>query len=219
MRPSKIKNVKSIIFDCDGVLVDSEIIANRIEVAMKNRHGIQITLEEQLQRFVGLSFGDPIMQEELKKLPPDYRKTVHDLVRKTYHTELKAIDGVIETLSQISTPKCVASNSETESLNFKLNLTKLIQYFPNAAFSGQMVKNGKPAPDLFLLALEKMNWDPKHCLVIEDSAAGVTGAKAAGLRVCGFTGGSHMYPGHAEKLLRAGADEMISDFRHVLRFL
>ena len=212
--------VKSIIFDCDGVLIDSEIIANRIEVEMKKQHGIAITLEEQLQKFVGLGFNDPVMQEELKRLPHDYRIRFHALTRQTYQTELKAIDGVLETLKKLFIPKCVASNSDTESLLHKLALTKLSPYFPkNAAFSGQMVTHGKPSPDLFLLALEKMNWDPKHCLVIEDSVAGVTGAKAAGLRVCGFLGGGHMYPGHAEKLQKAGVDEIITHFRDVLQFI
>lgn len=210
---------KSIIFDCDGVLIDSEIIANRIEVEVKTELGFPITLEEQLKKFVGLGMSHPVMQAELRRLPTNYWQMVDDRVKVAYTNELKAIDGVVEFIEQLSLPKCVASSSEPEWLTFKLEHTKLIRYFPNAIFSGGMVSKSKPAPDLFLLALEKMGWESSSCLVIEDSVVGVEAGKAAGLTVCGFTGGAHIYPGHAEKLVKAGADHMISDFKQIARFL
>ncbi len=206
---------KSIIFDCDGVLIDSEIIANRIEVEVKTELGFPITLEEQLKKFVGLGMSHPVMQAELRRLPADYWQIVDDRVKVAYINELKAIDGVVEILEQLSLPKCVASSSEPEWLAFKLEHTKLARHFPDAVFSGRMVKKSKPAPDLFLLALEKMGWDASSCLVVEDSVAGVEAGKAAGLIVCGFTGGAHMYPGHAERLMAAGADHMISNFQQI----
>ena len=211
--------IKSIIFDCDGVLIDSEIIANRIEVEVKSELGFPITLEEQLKKFVGLGMSHPVMQEELKRLPPDYWQVVDDRVKVAYLNELKVIDGVVEFLAQLSLPKCVASSSEPEWLTFKLEHTKLIHHFPNAVFSGRMVKKSKPAPDLFLLAIAKMGWESPGCLVIEDSVVGVEAGKAAGLTVCGFTGGAHIYPGHAEKLIQAGADHLVSDFKQIERFL
>ncbi len=214
-----MKKFKTVIFDCDGVLLDSEIIANRIEVEVKTELGFPITLEEQLKKFVGLGMSHPIVQAELQKLPANYWQLVDDRVKIAYINELKPIAGVVEILEQLSVPKCVASSSEAEWLTFKLQHTKLIQHFTNAIFNGGMVKHCKPAPDLFLLALQKMGWDPARCLVIEDSLAGVQAGKAAGLTVCGFTGAAHIYPGHAEKLIAAGADFMISDFRRVSEFL
>ncbi len=214
-----MRKFKTIIFDCDGVLVDSEIIANRVDVEMKTQHGISITLEEQLQKFVGLSDQDPVMLEEMGRLPSDYRKKLHTLIRQTYHTELKAIDGVRETLEKIQVPKCVVSNSDTESLLFKLRLTNIIKYFPNCAFSVEDVRRAKPAPDLYFHALATMKWRSEDCLVVEDSVAGVQGAKAAGLFVCGFIGGGHMYPGHSDKLLNCGVDKLITDFREILNLL
>lgn len=214
-----MRNIKSIIFDCDGVLIDSEIIANRIEVEVKTELGFPITLEAQLKKFVGLGMSHPVMQAELQRLPADYWQIVDDRVKVAYTKELKPINGVTEVLEQLSLPKCVASSSEPEWLTFKLEHTKLIHHFPNAIFSGRMVKNSKPAPDLFLLALQKMSWEGSSCLVIEDSIVGVQAGKAAGLTVFGFTGGAHIYPGHAEKLIAAGADYMISDFRQITDFL
>lgn len=211
--------VNSIVFDCDGVLIDSEIIANRIEVEVKTELGFPITLEEQLKKFVGLGMSHPVVQAELQRLPADYWQMVDDRVKIAYINELKAIDGVVEILEQLSLPKCVASSSEPDWLAFKLKHTKLIHHFPNAIFSGRMVKNSKPAPDLFLLALEKMGWDASGCLVVEDSVAGVEAGKAAGLTVCGFTGGAHIYPGHAERLIAAGADHMISNFSQLKTLL
>ena len=111
----------------------------------------------------------------------------------------------------------MASSSEPEGLAFKLEHTKLKHHFPEAIFSGRMVERTKPAPDLFLLALEKMGWPAGNTLVVEDSVAGVEAGRAAGLTVWGFTGGSHIYPGHEEKLVKAGADRIIANFK-VIRF-
>ncbi len=210
---------KTIIFDCDGVLIDSEIIANRIEVEVKTELGFPITLEEQLRKFVGLGMTHPHVQSELLRLPANYLQIVDDRVKVAYADELKPIDGVVWVLENIKIPKCIASSSEPEWLSLKLSLTQLIHYFPNAIFNGRMVKSCKPAPDLFLLALEKMGWDAASCLVIEDSVAGVQAGKAAGLTVCGFTGAAHAYAGHAERLSAVGADHIISDIKQIQNFI
>lgn len=208
-----------IIFDCDGVLVDSEFLANKVEVDIKSELGFPITLEEQLKRFVGLGWNDPILQEELAKLPKNYVNLVDDRLKDVYTKELKPIHGAIELLNKITQPKCVASNSETEWLNFKLSLTKLDHFFHEAVFSRNMVEKGKPAPDLFFHAVKKMGWSSSQCLVVEDSEAGVKAGKAAGMTVCGFLGGKHILPGHGDRLLKAGANFIVSDFQDLLPLL
>jgi HAD superfamily hydrolase (TIGR01509 family) len=207
---------KSIIFDCDGVLIDSEIIANRIEVEVKTELGFPITLEKQLQTFVGLGLSHPLIQQEMAKLPPNYFQLVDDRVKQAYLKELEAISGVPEVLAQLQLPKCVASSSEPEWLDFKLKHTNLHHHFPNAVFSGRSVQRGKPAPDLFLLAMSTLGWKATDCLVVEDSVAGVQAGKAAGLFVCGFLGGAHITDGHHQRLEQAGADMIIHDFSQIL---
>ncbi len=214
-----MKLTESIIFDCDGVLIDSEIIANRVEVQIKNELGFPITLEEQLRTFVGLGMSHPVMQEEHKRLPANYWELVEKRVKTAYQSELKAISGVSETLEKLALPKCVASSSEAEWLKFKLEHTKLKHYFGQAIFNGQMVKNCKPAPDLFLLVLERLKWSARTTLVVEDSLVGVQAGVAAGLRVWGFVGGSHIRSGHEQKLLDAGAEQIFSDFRKICELL
>lgn len=211
---------KHIIFDCDGVLVDSEILANRIEVEIKNKLGFPITLQEQILKFTGCGMTHPTMQEELARLPADYWDQVVSRCDEVYKTELKAIDGVIDILKKINLPKCVASSSEPEYIEKKLKITNLAKFFPiDTIFHGRSVKNLKPSPDLFLHAVEKMNWRAEDCLVVEDSEHGVRAGRAAGMIVCGFVGGGHIYPGHAEKLLEAGAHCIVSDIRNILRLI
>ncbi len=214
-----MKKFDTIIFDCDGVLINSEIIANRIEVEVKTEMGFPISLNQQLTQFVGLGMSHPLVIEELKRLPADYLESVEARVLAAYKKDLKPIAGVVETLKQIKLPMCIASSSETDSLRFKLELTSLKSFFNDFLFTGTMVKNCKPAPDLYLLALEKMKWNPETCLVIEDSLAGVTSAKAAGLYTCGFVGGEHLLPGHADQLKKLGADHIVTEFKDLLKLL
>jgi HAD superfamily hydrolase (TIGR01509 family) len=211
--------IKHVIFDFDGVLVDSEIIANRLAVEMKAEHGIQITLEEQLLRFTGLAQNHPDMLEEMKRLPAGFMDAFKKRVRLKFIEELTVIDGAIDLLEGISLPKCVASGSEPESLAFKLAHTGLTKYFGPHTFSSRMVKHGKPAPDLFLFAADKLGWKPGECLVIEDSLPGVQAGVAAGMTVCGFTGAGHIRDGHAENLRAAGAHFVVPGLREVLKLL
>lgn len=207
---------KYIIFDCDGVLIDSEILANKVEVEIKNRLGFPITLEEQITKFVGCGLSHPTVMAELARLPKDYLAMVDHRCDEVYKSDLKPIAGVVETLTAVKIPKCVASSSQAEFLDKKLTLTNLKSFFPDAIFNGQMVKRSKPEPDLFLHAVEKLGWKANECLVVEDSEHGVRAGKAAGMTVCGFLGGAHIYPGHADKLLKAGADYVVADIRNIL---
>lgn len=214
-----MKKPKTIIFDCDGVLVDSEIIAGRIEAEVKTAMGFPITLEEQLKRFVGHGFSSSVVQEELKRLPENFNEIVDERCRVAYQKELKPIKGVLDTLLSLPHPKCVASSSHSDWLDLKLTLTNLKSSFPNCIFSGDLVEKCKPEPDLFHYALNKMGWRADECLVVEDSLAGVMAGKAAGLTVCGFVGGTHILPGHIDLLVRAGADYIVSDIRNIKRIL
>lgn len=208
---------RAVIFDCDGVLVDSEILANRVEAEVKTELGFPTTLAEQIEKFVGLGTNHPDIQAEIRRLPPDYLALVDARIKGVYERELAALPGAAETLARLGLPKCVASSSELEWIEFKLSLTGLASHFPAALFSGHMVARGKPAPDLFLHAARTMGWAPADCLVVEDSVAGVRAGKAAGMRVCGFLGGGHVLPGHGERLRAAGAELIIDDLRELLR--
>lgn len=208
---------KNLIFDFDGVLVDSEFLASQAEVKIKTKHGLKITLEEQIQKFTGCSITHPDVLEELKRLPADFMDQVDAYLKNLYIAELKPIVGVTETLEKLTLPKAVASMSLRDSLHWKLKHTRLEKYFHmDHLFSGDMVKNPKPAPDIYRLVLKNLNWKSDQTLVIEDSEHGTRAAKSAGLRVCGFLGGKHILPGHDQKLKRAGADFLISEMKQLL---
>ena len=206
---------KYVIFDCDGVLVDSEFLANTVEAEVKTELGFPTSAEEQIKKFVGMGTNHPLLRAEIASLPSHYLRLVDERLMPRFERDLRAIPGVAEVLESLALPKCVASSSELTWIERKLEITGLRGFLPDL-FSGHMVANGKPAPDLFLFAAAQMGWDPAECLVVEDSVAGVKAAHAAGMRVCGFLGGSHVFPGHAETLISAGADILISDIRNLM---
>ncbi|KYG67302.1 hypothetical protein AZI86_09910 [Bdellovibrio bacteriovorus] len=210
---------KYVIFDCDGVLVDSEIIANRVEAEYKTELGFPISTQDHIAKFTGLATNHPLVKEELSRLPDDYLDVVDKRIQRVYEQELSAISGIHETLNQLHFPKCVASNSDLESIVRKLAFTRLLPHFPKSIFSSQMVRQGKPAPDLFLYAAKTLQWQPQDCIVIEDSVAGVQAALAAGMRVLGFTGGQHIQLGHSDTLKGLGSTKVFSDMRELPEIL
>ena len=197
-----------IIFDCDGVLVDSEIVSFEAEAEMFAEIGIGLTAHDLLTRFLGTSIASMfaiIEQENGIKLPADFAERAARRTLEAFDRELQPIPGIAELLANLPDRKCVASSSEPPRIRHSLTLAGILHHFEPHIFSATQVKHGKPAPDLFLLAAERMGAAPTRCLVIEDSVAGVTAARAAGMTVLGFTGGSHCLDGHAEKLWAAGA--------------
>ncbi len=208
-----MKTPKYIIFDCDGVLIDSEILANRVEAEIKSELGFPITVEEHIKKFVGMGLSHPDMQAELKRLPSNYLDLVDQKMKEVYKKELKVIAGTVAALDSLNIPKCVASSSEPEWLDIKLSLTNLKKYFSDSIFHGKLVTKSKPEPDLFLFAISQLGWAASDCLVVEDSVYGVQAGRAAGLKVCGFLGGAHVLPGHSDQLTKAGADYLISDLK------
>ena len=209
-------NPDLVIFDCDGVLVDSEVISCRAHAQTLTRHGYPITEEEVLHRFLGVSDREArrMIEHEIgRRLPDDFEAEVKEATLKFYAGDLKAITGVAAAIATIDVPKCVASSGTPEKIRHGLECAGLYEQLTPHIFSAVQVERGKPAPDLFLFAASKMRAAPGRCLVIEDSVPGVTGAIAAGMTVLGFHGGSHCLPGHADKLRAAGATMLFDDMR------
>ncbi len=203
-----------VIFDCDGVLVDSEIIACRIEAEELTRAGFPIDPYEDIRRFAGISQKDvfAIVEAELgHKLPEDFPLQMHEKILRALAEELQPIAGVKELL-ETGINKCIASSGSLDKIANSLKATGLQFYFSdNEIFSSQMVKRGKPEPDLFLYAAQKMAVLPEHCFVIEDSVYGIMAAKKAGMKAFGFVGASHAIgEAYAQKLMEAGADKIFS---------
>ena len=199
-----------ILFDCDGVLVDSEILANRIIAELKTELGHPITVEEQIRRFVGLSVHSEAVIEELKKFPPGFRELVRERTRLAYERELRAIAGVHEVLAALTQRICVVSNSLPDSLDSKLRRLDLLKFFGDRVFGVAPPLRPKPAPDLMAHAAWILRADPAHCLVIEDSVTGVTAARNAGMKVYGFLGGGHVLPETGSRLMDAGASRVFN---------
>jgi HAD superfamily hydrolase (TIGR01509 family) len=210
--------VDLVIFDCDGVLVDSEVISCRAHAQTLTRHGYSITPDQVLRRFLGVSDREArlIIENEIeRKLPDDFESQVKQATLEFYADDLKAIANVGEAIAAIDLPKCVASSGTPEKIRHGLTCAGLYDQLAPHIFSASQVKRGKPAPDLFLFAAEQMHASPARCLVIEDSIPGITGARAAGMTVLGFHGGSHCQPGYAETLRAAGAAVTFDDMRQL----
>ncbi|WP_027681774.1 HAD family hydrolase [Rhizobium leguminosarum] len=210
---SFVKSPELLIFDCDGVLVDSELIATTVHIEALAKCGYIISAEEYNDRFVGMTDQQSysvIEAERGLRLPEDHHECVMAEIANRYASDLRATSGVQQALEAIDLKKCVASNSDTAKLCLALIVTDLHNFFWPHVFSASQVARGKPAPDLFLFAAQKMNTPAGSCLVIEDSVAGTQAAVAAGMTVIGFVGGSHCLPGHGDKLTEAGAIKLFS---------
>ena len=204
-----------VIFDCDGVLIDSEIIACGADAEELSRIGYPITLEDVVRRFAGVPADEmyaEIEQELGRPLPPGLEDRTEQRVIQQYREDLKPIDRVRETISALAWPFCVASSSGPEKLALGLSQTGLFDLCHPNIFSAAQVDRGKPAPDLFLFAAERMRVDPGRCIVVEDSVAGVTAARSAEMRVLGFVGGSHCFGEHGPRLRQAGAELVFDSF-------
>ena len=181
-----------VIFDCDGVLVDSERIAVRIDAVVLGELGWPLTEAEIVERFVGRSEAYMVEQIELavgRSLAPDWDARYQRLYREAFEAELEPVDGIVAALDAITAPVCVASSSSHERLRHTLGLTGLLDRFEGRIFSAEDVRNGKPAPDLFFHAATTLGADPSCCAVVEDSHYGVEAARAAGMTAFGYAGG------------------------------
>lgn len=210
-----------IIFDCDGVLIDSEIIANRVYPQVLAAFGLPITAAD-IDRFTGMTDAATFATLEREfgcTLPRDHAERLAAALKDAYTRDLQAIPGIVDVLAGLSMPCCVASSSTPDKLQFGLECVGLYERFAPNIFSAALVARGKPAPDLFLYAAEKMKVRPEACLVIEDSVNGVRAARAAGMTVLGFCGGGHCGPDHGARLLAESAAHVFDDMHELPRLL
>jgi len=178
-----------VIFDSDGVLVDSDRISLRIQAERISALGLEMSYEDCVRDFLGLGMEATlrILTERLgRPLPEGWEAQLEAAVHEGFRRELTPVRGVIEALEEIELPTCVASSGSHEKMRLTLGLTGLYERFAGRIFSAEEVQRGKPAPDLFLHAAKRMSVEPGRCVVVEDSPFGVAGAKAAGMAALGF---------------------------------
>ena len=197
-----------IIFDCDGVLVDSEVIGCQIDAQYITALGYPITTENFIKKYAGMS--DKTMAITLKKdtniiIPEDYLEKRFALILEAFETNLHPLmDPILSQINTLNVDYCIASGSRRERVIRSLEITNQMKYFDkNSIFTAQQVEKGKPAPDLFLFAAKQKNSIPKNCIVIEDSCPGIQAAQAANMAVIGFLGGEHAKPKEYQDSIKA----------------
>ena len=184
-----------IIFDCDGVLIDSEILSANTLIALLAELGVHINFSYIQKNFIGRSFqkvATEIGQRFQIHLPDGFEAQYRHELLQSFETQLKPTSGIDQMLRQLDIQTCVATSSSPERVGRSLQITKLIEHFEGRIFTASQVKHGKPAPDLFLLAAKTMGVDPANCLVIEDSLPGIKAALNAKIPVWHYAGGSHL---------------------------
>ncbi|GAA2634297.1 HAD family hydrolase [Streptomyces spororaveus] len=187
-----IKPIELVIFDCDGVLVDTEPLAVPIQVALGAELGWPLTEDEVMHRFIGrssASIGEDIALRVGDETAGLWQELFEQRHREAVDAGLSAVEGLPEALGAITLPTCVASSGSHEKMRHTLGRTGLYEHFEGRIFSATEVSRGKPAPDLFLYAARRMGVDPAACVVVEDSRPGVEAARAAGMRAFGYAGG------------------------------
>lgn len=209
-----------VIFDCDGVLIDSELISATVLVDQLRLQGVNADLAFVFRNCLGRSF--PAVAENVasfsgRPLPADFENQYRSALLRSFETGLRPVPGVVDVLDGLRIPYCVATGSGTERAARSIAIAGLGDRVRDRLFTASMVARGKPAPDLFLLAAEKMKTAPEECLVIEDSDLGVLAARAAGMQVWRFTGGSHFVAGYAVAPGAAKPDREFDDMTAFFR--
>ena len=219
MAPASSREFDLVIFDCDGVLVDSEMLSARVLMAQLAELNFVLTLEQFRSEFLGRSFASAATQFKARTgrdLPANFAPDYFTRLNALFATDLKAMPDVELVLKSLKVQNCVASGSIPPRLDFSLKVCGLDKHFGSHVYSAAVVKNAKPAPDLFLHAAAAHSVPPNRCLVLEDSEMGVLAARAAGMTVWYFAGGSHVKAGQilpAEVIV----DRVVQDMGQVLR--
>lgn len=217
LRRFKVVARVMVIFDCNGVLVDSEPVASAVLAEAFRRAGFTITADAVARRFHGRRPADifAAMEAEAKRaLPLGFSAAVATETQQRLRAELRPIPHAARALTWIRGPKAVASSSPLDRIRLSLDVTDLLRFFEPRMFSASEVANGKPKPDLFRLVASRLNINAADCIVVEDSVAGVTAAASAGMRPIGFVGGNNQSAGRlAQELTAAGAQSVIADLR------
>lgn len=194
--------IELVIFDCDGVLIDSEIISARVLMQALREQGVDVDFPYFKANFLGRSFpkvAASVRSDFQVKLPDSFEADYRKNLLAAFDQELRPVPGIFDVLDKLNCRACVATSSSPPRAAHSLKLTGLDRYFPEAVFTASLVENGKPAPDLFLHAAKVCGVEPEACLVIEDSIPGLIAAKAANMKVAHFVGGSHLDTSDAAK--------------------
>ncbi len=211
----------ALIFDFDGVIADSEAIANTVLAETVTGLGHPTTLDQSLARYLGRRWVEVVAEIEAaigRKLPGDFSDQLKFATLERFRTDLKEVSGATDFIRRFAhIPRCIASSSSIDRLQLCLSVLALEAEFGNHVYSADMVARGKPHPDIFLYAASKLGVSPNECLVIEDSAGGTRAAIAAGMTVVGLSAASHIREGHEIKLRDAGAVHLAQSWSDVER--
>jgi len=211
--------IKAVIFDCDGVLVESEVIAHEVELEVLSAIGMHYDRHDFAIRFMGMSDKafwaalDADVQRQLgRSIIDEIRPPMRARYEKAIAERLTEVNGALSAIKALRLPKAVGSSSTVRGLDVKLRKVSHWDHFAPHIYSAEHVTHAKPAPDLFLHAAKALDVKPQHCLVIEDTVNGVTAGRAAGMTVWGFRGGGHMTDRIAERLTEAGAERVVANW-------
>lgn len=223
------QDIHGVLFDCDGVLVNSEELASETDHEFLAQFGLHYTREEYIEMSSGITHEEFIAKLNVRHrevhgtdLPADFDARLVARYRALMEQRLRQIpqiESLLQTLKSIRLPFAVATNANTDGTDWKLKKVGLRDYFGRHVYSKDMVPNPKPAPDIYLLAAEKIGKDPRHCFVVEDSVTGTRAGVAAGATVIGYTGGSHRFPGYDKLLRNAGAHFTTDSMEEAGRFI
>lgn len=208
------KQLKHLLFDNDGTIVDSEIIAQRAMLQLLAANGFHMTEPEYSQRFPGLLDRDilRILKSDHGFQPPEgFTQQLHEAHIDGFNRSLRAIPGMTSLFRRLKVPKSMVSNGSVRHVERCLKKVRLLSAVDGHIISAEHVDKPKPHPDVYLFALEKIGLKAHETLVVEDSPTGVLAAKSAGLQTVGFLGAAHIHDGHARKLRDAGADFIAED--------
>lgn len=208
-----------IIFDCDGVIADSEILSAQVLIDQLAAEGITISVDDVRRDFLGRSFptvAETIRRRHDRALPAGFEADYRSRLLTLFETQLRPTPGFAQMIGRLDRRACVATSSSRPRVTRTLEILGLTQFFGTGVFTASQVERGKPAPDLFLYAARQMNADPAECLVVEDSPPGLQAAASAGMRRLHYTGGSHLSGRRADPATTESFDNW-NDFAHLLR--
>lgn len=215
--------IKGIIFDFDGVLADSEVLANLVLAEALTTLGMPTTLEESFARYMGKRWSEIEAAIEAGTgcpVPASFLEDMKGTLTERFRAALQPVPGAMDFITKYAAlPRCIASSSSAERLQLCTDVLAIGHHFPNTIFSADLVPRGKPYPDIFLYAADKIGVAPAHCLVIEDSPNGIRAGLAAGMCAVGLCAGGHVQLGHAERLRDAGAEHVFDTWPQVGEFL
>lgn len=215
--------IRGIIYDFDGVIADSEVLANVVLAEAVTALGLPTTLQQSFDRYMGKRSAEIVVAIEDtlgRKIVPTFTDDLRVATLARFRHELREVSGARDfILRHAHLPCCIASSSSAERLRVSLDAIRLAEDFADRVFSADLVPRGKPHPDIFLYAADRIGVAPEHCLVVEDSTGGVRAGVAAGMTVLGLCAGAHIQPGHADRLRDAGATHVAASWQEAGAFI